>query len=147
MLLFVLTLQIILFILASSSIFYYLISLAAAERFFRLPSPKGAEPSSPVSVLIPLCGTDPDAYENYVSFCRQEHPCFQLIFGVHDPNDPATVYVVERPSSGGSSAFRMKTEGGIEGAFWVPIADSVQQTRACVQTAARVLSLQSAYTP
>ncbi|MBI1744423.1 hypothetical protein HYR54_15340 [Candidatus Acetothermia bacterium] len=44
-----------------------------------------------------------------------------------DPNDPATIYVVERPSSGGSSAFRMRTEGGIEGASWVPIADSLQQ--------------------
>ncbi len=87
--LFVLTLQIIFFILASSSIFYYVISLAAAEQFFRLPRPKGAEATSPVSVLIPLCGTDPNAYENYMSFCRQEYACFQLIFGVHDPDDPA----------------------------------------------------------
>ena len=45
-----------------------------------------------------------------------------------DPNDPATVYVVVRPSSGGSSAFRMRTEGGIEGASWMPIADSLQQS-------------------
>jgi ceramide glucosyltransferase len=83
------TLQIIFFILASTAVFYYLIAIVAAERFFRLPRPKRSETSSPVSVLIPLCGTDPDAYENYVSFCRQEHPCFQLIFGVHDPDDPA----------------------------------------------------------
>ncbi len=87
--LFVLSLQIILFIVAISSIVYYLISLAAAERFFRLPRRKGSGTTSPVSVLVPLCGTDPDAYENYASFCRQEHPCFQLIFGVHDPDDPA----------------------------------------------------------
>ena len=41
-----------------------------------------------------------------------------------DPTDPNTVYITERPSSGGTSAFRTRDDG----ASWVPIADSLQQT-------------------
>jgi hypothetical protein len=40
-----------------------------------------------------------------------------------DPTDQATIYVAERPSSGGTSAFRTR-DGGRS---WLPIADSLQQ--------------------
>ncbi len=40
-----------------------------------------------------------------------------------DPTDPATIYVTERPSSGGTSAFRTRDDGN----SWTPIADSLQQ--------------------
>lgn len=40
-----------------------------------------------------------------------------------DQTDPATIYVAARPGSGGTSAFRTRTEG----ALWTPIADSLQQ--------------------
>lgn len=43
-----------------------------------------------------------------------------------DQADPDTIYVVERPSSGGSTAFRTRT-GGV---FWTPITDSLQQSDA-----------------
>jgi ceramide glucosyltransferase len=46
-----------------------------------------------VSVLKPLCGIEPRLYENLVTFCEQEHPCFQLLFGVSSPVDPAIVVV------------------------------------------------------
>ena len=48
-----------------------------------------------VSVLKPLCGTEPRLYENLVTFCEQAHPRFQLLFGVSSPVDPA-IGVVRR---------------------------------------------------
>ena len=44
----------------------------------------------PVTVLKPICGPDPNLYENLRSFCQQAYPHFQLVFGVSDPEDPAT---------------------------------------------------------
>jgi ceramide glucosyltransferase len=46
-----------------------------------------------VSVLKPLCGIEPRLYENLVTFCNQAHPCFQLLFGVSSPVDPAIAVV------------------------------------------------------
>jgi hypothetical protein len=40
-----------------------------------------------------------------------------------DPTEPETIYVVERPSSGGASAFRTRDDG----MSWTPIADALQQ--------------------
>lgn len=49
----------------------------------------------PVTVLKPLCGAEPGLYENLRSFCQQDYPEFQIVFGVHDLADPA-LSVVER---------------------------------------------------
>ncbi|WP_459252230.1 hypothetical protein [Paraburkholderia sp. RL17-337-BIB-A] len=48
---------------------------------------------SSVSVLKPLCGIEPRLYENLVTFCEQAHSCFQLLFGVSSPVDPAIAVV------------------------------------------------------
>src|SRR5206468_3133099 len=40
-----------------------------------------------------------------------------------DPTDLLTIYVAERPSSGGASAFRTRDDG----ASWTPIVDELQQ--------------------
>jgi hypothetical protein len=42
-----------------------------------------------VTVLKPVCGPDPNLYENLRSFCQQAHPHYQVVFGVSDPADPA----------------------------------------------------------
>jgi ceramide glucosyltransferase len=50
---------------------------------------------TPVTVLKPLCGAEPRLEENLAGLCTQTHPCYQLVFGVRDPADPA-IAVVER---------------------------------------------------
>ena len=40
-----------------------------------------------------------------------------------DPNDPATIYTVERPSTGGATAFRTR-DGGVT---WIPISDRLSR--------------------
>src|SRR5579871_3135517 len=49
----------------------------------------------PVSILKPLCGSDPHAYESLRSHCVQDYPEFEIIFGVRDPDD-AAVGLVQR---------------------------------------------------
>jgi ceramide glucosyltransferase len=43
----------------------------------------------PVTVLKPLCGIEPRLYENLRSFCEQDVPEQQIIFGARHANDPA----------------------------------------------------------
>jgi ceramide glucosyltransferase len=50
---------------------------------------------SPVTVLKPLCGAEPGLYENLRTFCVQNHPQFQVVFGIGDEADPA-LGIVER---------------------------------------------------
>ncbi|MCO4860980.1 bacteriohopanetetrol glucosamine biosynthesis glycosyltransferase HpnI [Cupriavidus sp. WGlv3] len=70
-------------------------ALAAAWLSRRKPAPRGAMSATPVSVLKPLCGAEPRLYANLATFCRQRHPCFQLVFGVRAADDPA-IAVVQR---------------------------------------------------
>jgi ceramide glucosyltransferase len=42
-----------------------------------------------VTVLKPLCGTEPGLYANLRSFCVQEYSNCQIVFGVRDSADPA----------------------------------------------------------
>ena len=74
---------------------YYILAITAARRFFSNRPPTSKAFAPPVSVLKPVRGLDREAYENYASFCRQEYPEFEIIFGVTEETDPA-VPVIER---------------------------------------------------
>lgn len=81
-------------LLMTFSIFYCILCIYAARRFFRGldDRPKPAQ-LPPVSILIPLCGVDFKALANYTSFCRQDYPRYQIVFGVQDPHDPSIMVV------------------------------------------------------
>ena len=70
---------------------YYVISLYSSWRFFhREPKPGRSDASftPAVSNLKPIRGVDPDAYENFASFCRQDYPEYELVFCVGERDDP-----------------------------------------------------------
>ena len=77
----------ILTLLSIVSICYYFTCIVAARRFFSRPSDARRSPLPPVSIMIPLYGKDFEAYENYVSFCRQDYSDYQIVFGVNNQRD------------------------------------------------------------
>jgi len=79
--------RILLCVLAAASACYYLVSIIAAERFFSAPPAPQHGEVRPVSILIPLRGTDVRAYQNYATICRQDYPKFEIVFGVGDSRD------------------------------------------------------------
>jgi ceramide glucosyltransferase len=74
---------------------YAVLALLAAILWQMRRMPVNSRRLPPVTVLKPLCGAEPGLYENLRSFCQQDHPLFQIVFGVRDPADPALA-VVER---------------------------------------------------
>jgi len=47
----------------------------------------------PATLLKPLCGIEPETYECLRSFCDQNYPDFQIVFGVSNDADPAVAVV------------------------------------------------------
>jgi ceramide glucosyltransferase len=79
---------------------YYLIALYSSWHFFRRRQGRNIPDQTftpPVSNLKPVRGLDPDAYENFASFCRQDYPDYELLFCVGDKDDPV-VPILERLS-------------------------------------------------
>jgi len=77
--------------IAAIPFIYYIIALFSGWRFFRKSTDRSSAMSEftpPVSILKPVRGLDPDAYDNFASFCRQDYPEYEIVFCVGDRSDP-----------------------------------------------------------
>jgi ceramide glucosyltransferase len=92
---------------AVSSIVYYAVCLWSASRFLRQAAGEGARPTQAVSILKPLRGTDPEMYESFRSHCVQDHPEYEIIFGVSDASDPAVDLVEQLKAEFPQRAIRL----------------------------------------
>ncbi len=75
--------------IAAIPFIYYGIAIFSCLRFFLRAHPLRREFLPPVSILKPVRGLDPEAYENFASFCRQDYPEYEILFCVGDSNDSA----------------------------------------------------------
>jgi ceramide glucosyltransferase len=66
---------------------YYLLVLYSSWRFFQQTLTR-KDFSPPVSILKPIRGLDPEAYENFASFCCQDYPDYEILFCVGLADDP-----------------------------------------------------------
>lgn len=75
---------------------YYGIALVAGLLWFadrRRQRALGLSYTPPVTIFKPVRGADAEAYENFASFCRQDYPEYQIIFGVRDERDQAVAII------------------------------------------------------
>ncbi len=68
---------------------YLAAAIASVAAFSRRRAEPAAGDFPPLTVLKPVCGLEPGLRENLRSFCDQDYPAFQVIFGVRDADDPA----------------------------------------------------------
>ena len=73
---------------------FTLVAGVLARRFLLARAPeRAATPYPPITLIKPLKGDDLDLDENLASFCRQDYPCFQILFCLASPDDPALAAV------------------------------------------------------
>lgn len=85
-------------LLAVVGCLYGLVSAWLGGRFAAKPAPRLADEAErpSVTILKPLCGLEPNLYQNLATFCRQDYAGpVQIVFGVQNAADPA-IGVVER---------------------------------------------------
>jgi ceramide glucosyltransferase len=82
-------------LLVTASGIYHLLCLYSAAQFFLKTNRASSAFTPPVSILKPLRGREDWLYETLASFCVQDYPQYEIIFGVLDPQDPA-IPIVER---------------------------------------------------
>ncbi len=81
--------SLILILLTLVSGIYWILAWWTVRSFFHSCRAGPSDYTPPVSVLKPVKGLDPEMYENFASFCQQDYPEYEILFGVMDPDDPA----------------------------------------------------------
>jgi ceramide glucosyltransferase len=87
-------LRYVLLLVATFPFIYYAIAIYSSVLFFRRPQrdrnetgPRVFTPT--ISILKPVRGVDPDAYENFASFCQQDYPeDYEIVFCVDGETAP-----------------------------------------------------------
>jgi ceramide glucosyltransferase len=77
-----------LLVLCGGATAYSLFAIVAAREFFSSETSGDADSFPPISILKPICGADENAEANLRSFCEQDYPEFQIVFGAVNPRDP-----------------------------------------------------------
>jgi ceramide glucosyltransferase len=86
-----LTLRFTLLICVIAALIYYIFATIAGLLWFadrRRQRALGLNYTPPITIFKPARGLDTEAYENFASFCRQDYPDYQIIFGVRNADDP-----------------------------------------------------------
>ncbi|MGH9634914.1 MAG: bacteriohopanetetrol glucosamine biosynthesis glycosyltransferase HpnI [Candidatus Angelobacter sp.] len=81
-------------VLLTGSLVYCVLIVVATRRFLSTTLPNSGN-KPPISILKPLCGHDDGLEENLRSFMVQDYPEYEVLFGVHRPDDSA-VAVAEK---------------------------------------------------
>ncbi len=68
---------------------YTALALARVRGFRNLQRKRRGSLPTPLTMLKPLCGLEPNLFENLCSFCDQEYGPYQVVFGAADHADPA----------------------------------------------------------
>ncbi len=86
------TIQIVGVLAGAGALAYLALALRSVGRFKERPARVGGW-QPPVSVLKPVHGNAPYLYECLRSFCVQDWPGYEVIFGAHSEDDPAVAVV------------------------------------------------------
>ncbi|MBI1760612.1 MAG: bacteriohopanetetrol glucosamine biosynthesis glycosyltransferase HpnI [Acidobacteria bacterium] len=84
--------RVVLLVCVTAACVYYSVALLAGLFWFRdrrRQRALGLSYTPAATIFKPVRGADAHAYENFASFCRQNFPVFQIVFGVQDTSDPA----------------------------------------------------------
>lgn len=104
--------------LAAGSAAYLLLAMwrVATSRFETAPEqPSAPAFLPPVTVLKPLCGAEPRLYECLRSFCEQDYPELQIVFGVGDSGDGAIPVVKRLIAEFPGRDLALVIDGGVHG--------------------------------
>jgi len=91
----IVALQLFLLLLIGTSVLFYIWGAIATAQFFNASRQIPNTLCPPVSVVIPVCGVDSGARENWDSFCQQDYEHYEVLFGVMDPKDSAVPLLKE----------------------------------------------------
>jgi ceramide glucosyltransferase len=93
---------------------YLVLAVRSTSRFHeRAVAVSGARPG--VSVLKPVYGAEPHLYQCLRSFCLQDYPEYEVIFGAHTPDDPAIAIVNRLIAEFPNVNLRLVVDGALAG--------------------------------
>jgi ceramide glucosyltransferase len=101
-------------VLAALAMGYSITAWVAVRRRVR-PTGGTLANAPPVTVLKPLCGEEPGLYECLRSFCEQDYPHFQIVFGVRNSRDSAVAVVFRLMREFPAKDLRIAIDGRLHG--------------------------------